>query len=579
MRDNSDNEILIGLIVGGISNEFSKSVVKGITSSIPKNSNIRLAILPGELMQENFQGEAVSQHNFMFNSVYNLGKICKMDGIIIAMGSIGWALNDEQIKEFLNRYADIPSVLIASDYEEYTTVNYDNKMGINETIEVLVGVYGITSIGMIGGYKENVDSNRRKDIFIECLERSGIEYNEKLYVPSDMSENTDEAAALLLNQNPDLKAVFCVNDASAVGLYREMKRRRLVPGEDILVFGFDNTRMAAEMTPPLSSIGSSSVTLGQKSLELLLRKINGEKVDSELIPTRLYGRESLKYDKYEYSLSNLIYIDEEIINRMFDDCFYRYDTEYNKDSINLKRLFYEILNRIFKGIKRRYIGVDEFNEIGHLIDIFFSSGAMDYTDVWKFLKSVTELQNGINKTLRGRENSFVNRLFLRMKDDALLSLSESRIKENEENEIARESLRKFIIKGMNYAGDKAITKNDIISSLATLGLDNAAFYMFDEPITMDDLERQQYPDYIYLISVIKSGNIYVIPEPKRKRFMSDIFIQREIKIYNKRFVTFPLFYEKLFYGLLLCELNEDVFSRGELIASQLGMMVHMIKIS
>ena len=511
MRDNSDNEILIGLIVGGISNEFSKSVVKGITSSIPKNSNIRLAILPGELMQENFQGEAVSQHNFMFNSVYNLGKICKMDGIIIAMGSIGWALNDEQIKEFLNRYADIPSVLIASDYEEYTTVNYDNKMGINETIEVLVGVYGITSIGMIGGYKENVDSNRRKDIFIECLERSGIEYNEKLYVPSDMSENTDEAAALLLNQNPDLKAVFCVNDASAVGLYREMKRRRLVPGEDILVFGFDNTRMAAEMTPPLSSIGSSSVTLGQKSLELLLRKINGEKVDSELIPTRLYGRESLKYDKYEYSLSNLIYIDEEIINRMFDDCFYRYDTEYNKDSINLKRLFYEILNRIFKGIKRRYIGVDEFNEIGHLIDIFFSSGAMDYTDVWKFLKSVTELQNGINKTLRGRENSFVNRLFLRMKDDALLSLSESRIKENEENEIARESLRKFIIKGMNYAGDKAITKNDIISSLATLGLDNAAFYMFDEPITMDDLERQQYPDYIYLISVIKSGNIYVIP--------------------------------------------------------------------
>ena len=61
--------------------------------------------------------------------------------------------------------------------------------------------------------------------------------------------------------------------------------------------------------------------------------------------------------------------------------------------------------------------------------------------------------------------------------------------------------------------------------------------------------------------------------------MSDIFIQREIKIYNKRFVTFPLFYEKLFYGLLLCELNEDVFSRGELIASQLGMMVHMIKIS
>ena len=44
-----------------------------------------------------------------------------------------------------------------------------------------------------------------------------------------------------------------------------------------MVFGFDNTRMAAEMTPPLSSIGASSITLGQKAFELLLDKIEGEK--------------------------------------------------------------------------------------------------------------------------------------------------------------------------------------------------------------------------------------------------------------------------------------------------------------
>ena len=73
---------------------------------------------------------------------------------------------------------------------------------------------------------------------------------------------------------------------------------------------------------------------------------------SQFIPTSLYGRESLRYDKYEYSLNDLSLINENIINRMFDDCFYRYNTEHiSSENINLKRLFYEILNRMFKELR------------------------------------------------------------------------------------------------------------------------------------------------------------------------------------------------------------------------------------
>ncbi len=580
MKESSDKEILIGLIVGGISNEFSKSVINGIANCLPKNGNIRLAVLPGELMQENFQGEGVTQYNYMFNSIYNLGNVCKMDGLIIAMGSIGWSLSRDQIREFLDQYKDIPNVLIGSDFEEYTTVNYDNRMGISEAIEVLVGIYGISCIGMIGGYIANVDSIRRKRIFLDCLMENGLECRESLYVSSDMSEHSDAAAEQLLDNNPDLQAVFCVNDATAVGLYRVMKKRGLVPGKDIQVFAFDNTRMTAEMTPPLSSVGASGVTLGQKALEVLIKKIEGEPVSSQLVPTRLYGRESLRYEKYEYSLNDFSQINEEIIYRMFDDCFYRYDTEYiDEDQINLKRLFYEMLTRIFKGIRNRYVGIDEFNEISNLIDIFFRSGAMEYTDVWKLVKSITLLQTWINKQLRGRENSFINRLFLRMKDDALLALSETRVKENIEYNKSSGSLRRFMIKGMNYDGDKASTRNDLINSLDMLGMDNAALYMFEKPMTMQDIQRQDYPETIQFISVIKSGDIYVIPDSKKERYLSDIFIQREIKVYNRKFIAFPLFYEKLFYGIFMCELNNDVYRRGSVIASQLGMIVHMNKIS
>ena len=580
MRDGFDNEKLIGLIVGGISNEFSKEVINGVVNSIPDSSNVRLAILPGELMVQNFQSAGISEHHSMFNSVYNLGSICKMDGLIIAMGSIGWRLNDDEIHEFLNQFKNIPIVLIASDYKEYTTVNYDNKMGISEAINSLIIGKNISNICMIGGYDVNVDAVRRKEIYIECLNENGLKFHDKLYEPSDMSENSEEAAEKLLKNNPDVQAIFCVNDASAVGLYNVMKKKGLTPGKEIQIFGFDNTRKAGEMIPPLSSIGSESVTLGQKALELLLEKIEGNEVQSVEIPTRLYGRASYEYDRFDFSLRRINEINEENIQMMFEDCFYRYSDELvGRNDINLKRLFYEIISRIFDGLKRRYIGVDQYNEICKLIDIFFDNGALEYTDVWKFLMGVQRLQNGINDQQQGRENIYVNRLFLHMKDDAIKSLSEMRIRDNNGNNEARSRFKKFMIKGMNYAGDKEKIQLDILNSMDLLGVKNAAFYMFEKPVTKVELDEKKYPENINLISVIKNGNVYVIPESRRRRPMSDIFIQREIKIYNKRFVTFPIFYERILYGFLLLELTNDIYHKGEFFASQMGMLVHMVRIS
>lgn len=580
MRDSFDNEKLIGLIVGGISNEFSKEVINGVVNSIPNSSNVRLAILPGELMVQSFQSEGISEHHSMFNSVYNLGSICKMDGLIIAMGSIGWRLNDDEIHEFLNQFSNIPVVLIASDYKEYTTVNYDNRMGISEAINGLVVGKNLTNICMIGGYDVNVDAVRRKEIFIDCLSENGLKFHDKIYEASDMSENTEEAAETLLKNNPEVQAIFCVNDAGAVGLYNVMKKKGLTPGKEIQVFGFDNTRKAGEMIPPLSSIGSKSVTLGQKALELLLDKIDGKEVESVEIPTRLYGRASYEYDNFDFTLKRLDEINENHIKMMFEDCFYRYsDGLVGRDDINLKRLFYEIISRMFDGLNRKYIGVEEYTDICKLIDIFFDNGALEYTDVWKFLMGVQRLQNGINDQQQGRENIYVNRLFLHMKDDAIKSLSEIRIRENNANIEARSRFRRFMIKGMNYAGDKEKIKLDILNSMDLLGVKNAAFYMFKTPLKKAEIDKKEYPEYIKLVSVIKNGNIYVIPETRRQRPMSDIFIQREIKIYNKRFVTFPIFYERILYGFLLLELTPDLYHKGEFYASQIGMLVHMVRIS
>lgn len=60
---------------------------------------------------------------------------------------------------------------------------------------------------------------------------------EKRYVEGDLTGNAHSAYARLLDDNPDLEAVFCVNDETAAGFYEELKARGLMPGRDISVFG------------------------------------------------------------------------------------------------------------------------------------------------------------------------------------------------------------------------------------------------------------------------------------------------------------------------------------------------------
>ena len=57
----------------------------------------------------------------------------------------------------------------------------------------------------------------------------------------DLTGNAHSAYARLLDDNPDLEAVFCVNDETAAGFYEELKARGLMPGRDISVFGYDDT--------------------------------------------------------------------------------------------------------------------------------------------------------------------------------------------------------------------------------------------------------------------------------------------------------------------------------------------------
>ncbi|MBR4319308.1 MAG: substrate-binding domain-containing protein, partial [Oscillospiraceae bacterium] len=543
---------------------------------IPSNENMRLIVLAGK-----YEGEEVPvdeerrMYLMMYNSVLLLENMCDFDGMIIHHGSMNQEKKDHIKNNCLNQIENVPKVFIASDLEGETRVNYDNESGIREAVDYLVNVNGLSHFCMLGGREDNVDSCARKNIFIQCLKENKISFSEQNYQKTDMSENCEAEANRLLDKNPDVQAIFCVNDSVAKGLYAVMYARDRIPGKDILVFGFDNTHLSSQMIPPLSSIGADNGTLGKKALEVLFRKMNGEKIGLEFVPTRLYGRESFYYEMYDYTELDLMNANPAFIYKMFDDCFYRYKNIYiDREAVNLKRLFYEYMSKMLTAMHKRYMSIETFNEISRMIDKFFEKGAMEYTDASKLVKSIERLQAGINTRQKSiAANMMLNRLFLRMKDQAIYALSEQKTKQ-----IAGylESIRmeqEFIMTSMFSSDSQEDKTEKILCNIDKLGLKNAAVYLFDTPVYLTSKKNpQQFPEYIRLRCVMKGGELYL---PSRQNcHVSDIFSRNELSLKCKGYVAFTLFYSKCIYGILLCGLTNDIYNRGDYLALQLSKAIY-----
>ena len=100
-----------------------------------------------------------------------------------------------------------------------------------------------------------------------------------------------------LARRADVEAVFVANDQMALGLLRAFAEAgRAVPG-DVLVAGFDDVPEAEFYSPPLTTVRQDFATVGRKSVEMLISRIEDtaeDPVDDQpiLVPAQLIVRQS-----------------------------------------------------------------------------------------------------------------------------------------------------------------------------------------------------------------------------------------------------------------------------------------------
>ena len=240
---------VIGLICEDIFTDFAKEVIRGVQNATRERDDVRLIVLVG---RQNEIGEVDKHYRYksVYNYVYRLEESSKFDGLILTLPNFTALEMDSFGLEKIRNYERIPKVLIATNSKDETSVNYDNESGLREAIDYLTDVRGLHRICMLGGRDDNPDAMERKRLFGKLLAEKGITFRESDYQKTDMSVECVPEAEALLDRNPDAQAIFCVNDPAAVALYAAMDKRGLVPGKDILVFGFDNTHRATACLAP-----------------------------------------------------------------------------------------------------------------------------------------------------------------------------------------------------------------------------------------------------------------------------------------------------------------------------------------
>ncbi|MBT0671512.1 LacI family DNA-binding transcriptional regulator [Novosphingobium profundi] len=250
-RQRSDNVIVA---VPSIHNPFTSAFVEGIENVARANRmRVLLGITEGDL-------EALNKYASMI-----AGK--QADGMILLETNLPDIVNNPPAQ------GKVPPIVAACEYPpelRLPRVRIDNL----EACALVVGhlaELGHTAIATITGPIGQYMSQDRLSGYKLGLARARLEFNETLVAPGDFSlQSGYDAMVRLLDGGAEFTAVACANDEMALGALSALQHRGISVPDEVSVAGFDDLRFGAFSSPPLTTVHSPTVEIGEAAMRLML---------------------------------------------------------------------------------------------------------------------------------------------------------------------------------------------------------------------------------------------------------------------------------------------------------------------
>lgn len=183
---------------------------------------------------------------------------------------------DEEIHARLKKM-HIPIIIVGNEHPSYNYFCWDNYKGGFLAGEHLIQ-QGFTDIGMIRAHSRSTISDSRERGFRDALIKHGIAMKEENVVSgitqkhAGFSEEAGfEAIGILQERKALPQAIFCSNDAQAIGAMYSLKLSGLRVPEDVALIGYDNIKQAKYLD--LTSVDQLMYDVGAKAVQRLAHLI------------------------------------------------------------------------------------------------------------------------------------------------------------------------------------------------------------------------------------------------------------------------------------------------------------------
>ena len=189
-----------------------------------------------------------------------------VDGLVLPADRIAGFVEDGFPIVCLDRDIDARSIPV---------VQVDNRIGGRLATKHLIEL-GHTRIAHVTGAGELGISDERLAGYRDALTAARIEPDFDLVEEGRFTEEGGhDAASTLIERHPDITAIFAANDLSALGVLNALAENgRSVP-DDVSVVGFDDLRLAAYTSPPLTTVRQPGVEIARLATEILIGLTEG----------------------------------------------------------------------------------------------------------------------------------------------------------------------------------------------------------------------------------------------------------------------------------------------------------------
>ena len=261
----------IAVLMASIDREYQQDFASALASAGLKNGM--------DICIFNSQGHmnvAISTSEVGESKIYDLPDLKEFDGIISMPATMGSDLAIKKVYDVLKPLKGIPHVSIDVPQDGAVTIQFNDRISMEELTEHLITEHGARKIAFVSGPLNSPVAAERVEACRNVMKRHGLRLDDHLVFDGQWTRvggtNAAEKLLELGGELPD--AIMCGNDDMALSVIEYLTDHGIHVPKDIAVTGFDALREA--IMRGLTTICRPIDRSARKAIEILNSWIDGE---------------------------------------------------------------------------------------------------------------------------------------------------------------------------------------------------------------------------------------------------------------------------------------------------------------